>query len=374
MQGHTVRDLVPPGGRPLDRSVRAPFERKLGFDFSKVRIHSGAAADTMAQSVGAYAYTLGEHIVFGAGKFEPHTFEGRRTIAHELAHVAQQGGKSLWASDEVPAVGGVHNPLEQEAGALADSWDAPGAPSRRGGITARAMGQPVLWRRPVGGNDFGNWDVETVPMQAAAAGGEYHYRIRIMFQPDATTVDSPEIAFVQAANIANSGTGAWALPAGTDISTRRSAAGWSIDSVTRRGWVGYDDAGNPYAVPRPGGLPAGMIVEPGSSPAPLRNAVTRDWPGWNVPNLSWSFDTAAVAKRGTDIGTVYGAVTWGFVVDGVNHIEPLPIRFHDAPGPAWQGAADAWNRQARGPAAGRVNPNQEALPAFILHQPEAVAP
>ena len=109
-----------------------------------------------------------------------------------------------------------------------------------------------------------------------------------------------------------------------------------------------------------------MIVEPGSSPTPLRNAVTRDWPGWNVPNLSWSFDTAAVAKRGPDVGTVYGAVTWGFNVDAANAIQPRPIAFHDAPGPAWQGATAAWNRQARGPAAGRVAADQQALPALIL--------
>lgn len=371
----TLRDMIPPGGAPLAKTVRAPIEKRLGFDFSKVRIHSGAGADQMARRLDARAYTLGEHVVFRAGEFAPGTAEGRRTLVHELAHVAQQGGQPARAWNEIPVVSRPNDALEREAGEVADGLVSGAVPERiPHRVTRRVAERPTVWRLPVGGNTFGNWDVETVPMHAAAAGGDYNYRIRITFQPDATTVNSPEIAFVQAANIANTATGAWALPNAMDISKRQSAAGWSIDSVTRRGWVGYDDAGNPYAVPRPGGLPARMIVEPGSAPAPLRHAVTRDWPGWNVPNLSWSFDTAAVAKRGPDIGTVYGAVTWGFIVDGVNHLNPLPIRFHDAPGPAWQGAAEAWNRQARGPAAGRVAPNQQPLPNFILHAPEAEPP
>src|SRR5262249_46088785 len=35
-------------------------------------------------------YTVGHDIVFGAGRFAPHTGEGRRLIAHELTHVVQQ--------------------------------------------------------------------------------------------------------------------------------------------------------------------------------------------------------------------------------------------------------------------------------------------
>ncbi len=294
----------------------------------------------MARGLDALAYTLGEHVVFRAGSFAPGTLEGRRTLVHELAHAAQQGGEPAGAWNEMPRVSHPGDPLEREAGELANALvnDAGTEPISRK-VTRRAAERITLWRRPVGGNSFGNWDVDTVPMHAAAAGGDYNYRIRIEFQPNATTVNSPEIAFVQAANIANTATGAWALPNTMDLSKRQSATGWSIDSVTKRGWVGYDDAGNPYAVSRPGGLPHRMIVEPGSAPTPLRKAVTHNWPGWNVPNLSWSFDTAAVAKRGPDIGSVYGAVTWGFIADGVNHLNPLPILIHDAPGPAWQSAS-----------------------------------
>src|SRR5262249_44442158 len=37
------------------------------------------------------AYTVGPHVVFGADQYSPGTSTGRRLLAHELAHVVQQG-------------------------------------------------------------------------------------------------------------------------------------------------------------------------------------------------------------------------------------------------------------------------------------------
>jgi hypothetical protein len=78
-------------GRPLEPALRQDMEKRFGYDFSRVRIHSGAAAEQSARDVDAHAYTLGQDIVFGAGGFAPGTQEGRRLIAHELTHVVQQG-------------------------------------------------------------------------------------------------------------------------------------------------------------------------------------------------------------------------------------------------------------------------------------------
>ncbi|MFC5144545.1 eCIS core domain-containing protein [Streptomyces aureoversilis] len=61
-------------------------------DFSKVRVHTDPRAADAARTVGARAFTLGHDIVFGAGEYRPHTHTGRRLLAHELAHVLQQGG------------------------------------------------------------------------------------------------------------------------------------------------------------------------------------------------------------------------------------------------------------------------------------------
>jgi hypothetical protein len=63
----------------------------FGHDFSNVRVHADPMADRAAAAVDAHAYTVGTHIVFAEGHYAPHTVEGRRLLAHELAHTVQQG-------------------------------------------------------------------------------------------------------------------------------------------------------------------------------------------------------------------------------------------------------------------------------------------
>jgi hypothetical protein len=78
-------------GQPLGSTDRAFFEPRFGFDFSRVRIHTSDTAAASAAAVGARGYTVGEHIVFGAGNYVPGTPAGRLLLAHELTHVVQQG-------------------------------------------------------------------------------------------------------------------------------------------------------------------------------------------------------------------------------------------------------------------------------------------
>jgi len=83
------------GGRPLPPIVRADMENRFGRDFSSVRIHTGSDAAAAAHALHAHAFTLGDHIAFGEGAFQPEGMEGRKLLAHELTHVAQQGGAAL---------------------------------------------------------------------------------------------------------------------------------------------------------------------------------------------------------------------------------------------------------------------------------------
>ena len=89
---HAASDMaLPTGGVPLASSERQFFEPRLGHQFSQVRIHSDRRAGSLARSLGARAFTAGRDIVFGAGEYAPSTEPGRRLLAHELAHVVQQG-------------------------------------------------------------------------------------------------------------------------------------------------------------------------------------------------------------------------------------------------------------------------------------------
>jgi len=77
-------------GEPLDPTIQREMEGRFGFDFSRVRVHTSPAAEQSARDVNARAYTVGNNLVFGAGEFKPDTRQGRRLLAHELTHVAQQ--------------------------------------------------------------------------------------------------------------------------------------------------------------------------------------------------------------------------------------------------------------------------------------------
>lgn len=88
----TAADAVSHGGEPLGASERSFFEPRFGRDLSAVRIHTGPGAARAASGIDAHAYASGRHIAFAAGQYRPHTHEGRRLLAHELAHVVQQDG------------------------------------------------------------------------------------------------------------------------------------------------------------------------------------------------------------------------------------------------------------------------------------------
>jgi hypothetical protein len=87
----SVDRVLAGSGQPLEPALRQDMEQRFGHDFSRVRIHAGAAASQSAREVQARAFTAGHDIVFGAGEPGLHTREGTRLLAHELTHVIQQG-------------------------------------------------------------------------------------------------------------------------------------------------------------------------------------------------------------------------------------------------------------------------------------------
>ena len=52
-------------------------------------IHTGPYADELARSLHTLALVLGTDIFFRNGAYRPETEEGRKILAHELTHVAQ---------------------------------------------------------------------------------------------------------------------------------------------------------------------------------------------------------------------------------------------------------------------------------------------
>jgi outer membrane protein OmpA-like peptidoglycan-associated protein len=85
-----VHDVLRAPGDRLDDRTRAFMEPRFGHDFSAVRVHADAEAARSASAVGALAYTVGQHVVFGPGRYAPDALDGRALLAHELVHTIQQ--------------------------------------------------------------------------------------------------------------------------------------------------------------------------------------------------------------------------------------------------------------------------------------------
>jgi len=90
VEGKAANSLQRNGGQPLPPYLRTRMEAAFGRDLGEVRFHNDDQAHAEAASLHAKAFTVGEHVVFGAQRYAPESREGTRLIAHELAHVIQQ--------------------------------------------------------------------------------------------------------------------------------------------------------------------------------------------------------------------------------------------------------------------------------------------
>ena len=77
-------------GQRLPEDTRSVFESRLGANLDHVRVHTGSRAASLADELGARAFTVGSDIAFAAGEYEPTGRRGQRLLAHELTHAAQQ--------------------------------------------------------------------------------------------------------------------------------------------------------------------------------------------------------------------------------------------------------------------------------------------
>lgn len=123
-----VHEVLRSPGQPLAPATRAFFEPAFGHDFSDVRVHADAKSEESARTINALAFTIGQNIHFGAGEYQPASSQGKRLLAHELAHTVQQRGidaGTQWLSAARMAPEADH--LEREADRAAEQVVTGGA-------------------------------------------------------------------------------------------------------------------------------------------------------------------------------------------------------------------------------------------------------
>jgi hypothetical protein len=123
-----VGEVLDSPGEPLPSGARDLMERRFNRDFSSVRVHADSRASESAGAVNARAWTVGDHIAFQHGQYNPQSRAGRSLLAHELTHVAQnQGGPRRPGA--VNAISHPHDPSEREASDAASRVTAGGSVS-----------------------------------------------------------------------------------------------------------------------------------------------------------------------------------------------------------------------------------------------------
>jgi hypothetical protein len=116
-----VREVLNSPGQPLDPETQTFMESRFGHDFSQVQLHADNRAAQSAQAVNAIAYTVGNHIAFGANQYQPHTFAGGRLLAHELTHVMQQ-------NESAPQANMIRRLVQPSSNCPANVHNAPSDP------------------------------------------------------------------------------------------------------------------------------------------------------------------------------------------------------------------------------------------------------
>ena len=67
------------------------METAFGRSFGQVGVHTDGAADQLNGTLSSTAFTVGNDIFFSRDSFRPDDPDGKRLLAHELAHVTQDG-------------------------------------------------------------------------------------------------------------------------------------------------------------------------------------------------------------------------------------------------------------------------------------------
>jgi hypothetical protein len=164
-----AHSVIPPGnGRPLEEPLRTDMQDRFDTSFGSVRVHTDAASGDASRVLGARAFTTGQDIYFGRGQYRPEAAQGRRLLAHELAHTIQQRGLSA-GEQKAMEVAPPDDPVEQRAELAAEAvvrGNRAGPITPLGGTAAPVAGALVVQRQPAGTPSAG-------PAKGGAEGGDF---------------------------------------------------------------------------------------------------------------------------------------------------------------------------------------------------------
>ena len=86
-----IRIAMAAPGFQVPLGFQLSMEKILGASLEHVRLHNDAESAKLNEALGSRAFALGSRIFFGNRQYSPHTVTGHHLLAHELAHIFQEG-------------------------------------------------------------------------------------------------------------------------------------------------------------------------------------------------------------------------------------------------------------------------------------------
>ncbi|MGZ5249783.1 MAG: eCIS core domain-containing protein [Caldimonas sp.] len=340
-------------GEALSPALRDRFEPRFGADFSGVRVHRGGAAEDLARALSARAFTVGQHIVFGAGAYAPEASPGQRLLAHELAHTLQQRHAQ---TVQRLAIGATDDSHERAADAVADAV-------MRGGTMPVAPSSPLSIQRvqrttdadvesgsgagagitngtltTVAGVHGSTFDASncfgvdgcnvhftfekaykgTYPYGAAGGATVRGLYVKIVARPDDNCWSCNHLEMIQVLRNTTMTAGAM-VTAEPNSDMRKQRSGWSDAKAPSRGWRvdATDSERNPF-------YSQSWVGQSGDFRTP---AILWDTPGgWDADrNAGKDFQSCLICVNGSSRISL-GCVTWGYYIDtaGAITFQPQP--------------------------------------------------
>ncbi|MDS0283960.1 DUF4157 domain-containing protein [Haloarcula onubensis] len=165
-----VHEVLESRGRPLPDRIQSDIEDRMDASFGDVTVHTGAKAADACDAINARAFTVGNHIAFNTGEYDPASPEGQHVLAHELAHVEQQtgGAISMLPQDDLDLEIDPDPQLEREAEETAQRV------MEGGELGVQRLGQTEVHvqRVPVGEDPYGEAHDEFIEKQKERLHGE----------------------------------------------------------------------------------------------------------------------------------------------------------------------------------------------------------
>lgn len=357
------------GGTPLAPDVRSQMEGAFGHQFSAVRVHADGPADRLNRTLNADAVTVGSNIFFRTERFRPQSPAGRHLLAHELAHVVQQGSGPAPPQASAANVSHPADLAERQASRAADAVArgerAPQLPAAPAGFFYRAVK-----------TNGGEWDTSTYSNHgtAAAVGDAFGAQIALTFKPN-ELVEADNIGLTQSVRALKSTAVGGAVDTPSYVGARKQ----SISLTAAEGEAGRAiDQGDPgdadtlpntnpmYNVENKPGSVSATLSDVGADASfgqhgfrkkkvdgtyDVQDATLSDRPTRTLEFVGQQYDqqfeATALVLDGPLANTYLGTVGWGWSLDaaGTLALRPNPISVirNGAPTAQFMAAATKWN-------------------------------